>query len=275
MALLTNVLRENRKAYRADDLDYDEVVRAGSPMALFQDWLKTALEEQGNTEANSFCLSTVDAATLLPDARMVLCKDATDEGITFYSNYSSIKIKQIESTADRVGPHLGEGKHGAEGPCLGQAAATFYWHSTHRQVRFRGLLFKLPENESVDYFASRPFDSQLAAAISKQSQVLAAAPSTAISEEVEITAAHLRKEYQKLKTELQTEKERLTAANEAAGSDPADKPTVKLSVSTWGGLLLQPLFVEFWHGHSDRLHERVLFQRDSLTAPWKIQTLYP
>lgn len=48
-------------------------------------------------------------------------------------------------------------------------AATFYWEVLNRSVRIEGVAEKLPEEESVKYFHSRPVPSQIAACASNQS----------------------------------------------------------------------------------------------------------
>src|SRR5206468_5697878 len=53
-----------------------------------------------------------------------------------------------------------------------RAALVFYWRELDRQVRPRGTVERLPPEESDRYFATRPRQSQLAAAASPQSRSL-------------------------------------------------------------------------------------------------------
>lgn len=48
-------------------------------------------------------------------------------------------------------------------------AATFYWEVLNRSVRIEGHVEKLSEEESTNYFHSRPVPSQIAACTSYQS----------------------------------------------------------------------------------------------------------
>ncbi len=98
-------------------------------------------------------LSTVDEVGA-PDARMVLVRGADGDGFTFFTNYESVKSRQLESHP--------------------VAAATFGWLDLHRQVRLRGTI----ERVSADVRAtttSRPArgGSQIGAWASPQSQPLA------------------------------------------------------------------------------------------------------
>ena len=100
-------------------------------------------------EAMTLATATRDGA---PSARMVLLKDATDEGITFFTNYES-----------RKGGELAENPRGA---------IVLYWHPLGRQVRIEGAVERLPAAASDAYFASRPVGSRLSAAVSPQSAVV-------------------------------------------------------------------------------------------------------
>ena len=88
----------------------------------------------------------------LPSTRIVLLKDFSDKGLTFYTNYESRKARQIESNP--------------------QAAANFLWMPLQRQVNVIGRVERIPQAESLKYFLSRPLDSQLGAWTSPQSQVI-------------------------------------------------------------------------------------------------------
>ena len=100
-------------------------------------------------EAMTLATATRDGA---PSARMVLLKDATDEGITFFTNYESRKGAEL-----------------AENP---RAALVLYWHALGRQVRVEGDVERLAAAESDSYFESRPPGSRRSAAVSPQSRVI-------------------------------------------------------------------------------------------------------
>ncbi|HEY4331709.1 MAG TPA: pyridoxamine 5'-phosphate oxidase, partial [Ilumatobacteraceae bacterium] len=85
-------------------------------------------------------------------SRYVLARAVGVEGITFYTNYDSVKSVQIGITAN--------------------AAALFSWLQLHRQMRFRGTVERAAGSVSDAYFASRPRSSQIGAWASPQSTVL-------------------------------------------------------------------------------------------------------
>ncbi len=88
-----------------------------------------------------------------PDARVVLARGADERSLVFYTNFDSVKSRQLAAH-----PH---------------AAAVFAWLDLHRQVRLRGAIERVDDAESDAYFGSRPRGSQLGAWASPQSTVLA------------------------------------------------------------------------------------------------------
>ena len=97
-------------------------------------------------------LATVDADGL-PDCRMVLLKDVSPDGLTFYSNRQSDKGRHLEDQP--------------------QAALLFHWKSLRRQVRLRGRVEPVSAAEADAYFASRARESRIGAWASAQSRPLA------------------------------------------------------------------------------------------------------
>ena len=96
-------------------------------------------------------LATVDAEGL-PDARMVLCKQADERGLVFYTNIESAKGRELAAPP--------------------KAAALFHWKSLRRQARFRGSVALIPEADADAYYHSRPRVSQIGAWASQQSRAL-------------------------------------------------------------------------------------------------------
>lgn len=123
---------------------------AAEPLSLFREWMSEAVDA-GIPEANAVCLCTVDSRGD-PDARIVLVKDVSELGLTFYTNYESAKGRQLEAHR--------------------QAAMVFFWQPLRRQVRLRGSVAKISSDESDSYYSSRPRDSQLGAWASEQSREL-------------------------------------------------------------------------------------------------------
>ncbi|WP_041683205.1 pyridoxamine 5'-phosphate oxidase [Pusillimonas sp. T7-7] len=124
----------------------------------------------------------------------------------------------------------------AENP---NASLLFFWPELERQVRIEGVIEKASAAESDTYFQSRPLGSRIGAWVSPQSQPITRA-------ELEVRAAELTK---------------------SLGEQPA-RP------EHWGGYRLNPDRVEFWQGRPSRLHDRLVFQRDTNQA-WSHIRLAP
>lgn len=120
------------------------------PFIQFGIWLHEAFEN-GDEAANAFTLSTVNEFNE-PSSRIVLLRDVSHGGFTFFTNYASHKGRDIEKN-----------KH---------VSLLFFWKELQRQVRIDGTVEFLSEEESISYFSSRPRESQLAALASQQSEVI-------------------------------------------------------------------------------------------------------
>jgi pyridoxamine-phosphate oxidase len=134
---------ERDRPLRREDLDAD-------PVRQFVRWLEEA-RAAGIELAEAAALATAGGDGT-PSVRMVLVKDATDEGLTFYTSYESRKGQEL-----------------AENP---RAALLLYWHDLGRQARAEGSVETVGADESDAYFASRPLGSRLSAAVSPQSEVV-------------------------------------------------------------------------------------------------------
>lgn len=141
-------LRDRRVQYETAGLDHSDLV--ADPVHQFTAWYEQAAAA-GVAEPNAFTLSTIDNLGM-PNGRVVLARSVDDRGVTFYTNYSSAKSREMSATTT--------------------AAGTFAWLDLHRQVRFRGDVARLSAEESDAYFASRPRESQLGAWASPQSEVI-------------------------------------------------------------------------------------------------------
>lgn len=141
-------LRDRRVQYETAGLDRSDLV--ADPVHQFTAWYEQAAAA-GVAEPNAFTLSTIDNLGM-PNGRVVLARGVDDRGVTFYTNYSSAKSREMSATTT--------------------AAGTFAWLDLHRQVRFRGDVARLSAEESDAYFASRPRESQLGAWASPQSEVI-------------------------------------------------------------------------------------------------------
>ncbi len=117
----------------------------------------------------------------------------------------------------------------------------FYWGELSRQVRIKGVVEKLGAKISDEYFQSRPRDSQISAWASGQ------------SEWIENRDALIKKvdEFEK----------------KFAGKKGPRPPH-------WGGYVVKPSSMEFWQGRTNRLHDRILFEK-SKGEKWKISRISP
>ncbi len=119
-----------------------------SPIEMFATWFDQSEETAGAGEVNTMTLSTVSAAGEV-HARIVLLKQFSKDGFTFFTNYQSQKARDMEYSKK---------------VCL-----SFFWPTTERQVIIAGTVAKVPAAESDAYFATRPRASQLGAWASHQS----------------------------------------------------------------------------------------------------------
>lgn len=126
------------------DLDVDPVVQ-------LQAWLEAALAA-GTREPNAMTLATADADGT-PSARVVLLRGLDQEGLTWYTNRTSLKGRDLAANP--------------------RAAIVFHWELLQRQVRVAGDVSVVPDEEGAAYFAGRPRKSQLSAWASPQGQPMA------------------------------------------------------------------------------------------------------
>lgn len=139
-------LADMRVAYGGDD-DLEESDLADGWLALARVWLQQAIDAR-LPEPNAITLATVDADGR-PATRTVLCKELSESGVVFYTNYGSAKARHLESTPF--------------------ASATFPWIGIQRQLTVRGPVTRVSADETAAYWATRPRGSQLGAWASQQS----------------------------------------------------------------------------------------------------------
>jgi pyridoxamine 5'-phosphate oxidase len=146
-----------------------------------------------------------------------------EEGFVFYTNYTGRKSEDIRSNS--------------------KAAICFYWPALEKQVRIEGIVEKVSDEESDEYFNSRPHESRVGAWTSKQSATL--------------------ENRDKLLAELEANREKFK-------DEELTRPVF------WGGWRIKPYYIEFWQAGEYRIHNRVLFDREDVTySEWKKRLLYP
>lgn len=213
-----------RDEYRIGALEAEEV--ADGPLRAVRRWLDQAIAA-GLDEPTAVTLASVDANGR-PDARIVLLRGLDDRGAVWFTNRRSAKGRQLASVPF--------------------AAVVAYWPQLERQVRLRGPVSPLSDEESDAYFASRPRGSQLGAWASEQSQPVA--DRAALEQQVVEVEARF-----------------------AGGAVPRPEH--------WGGALLAPEVVELWQGRPSRLHDRIrctLLPGEVAThepSRWRIERLQP
>lgn len=192
-----------------------------NPIELFNDWLNLARQNEIN-DPEAMALATADK-NARPSVRMLLLKEANENGFKFHTNAQSQKGNEL-----------------LENPF---ASLCFYWKSLRKQVRVEGKIEPATTQEANEYFANRPYMRQIGAHASAQSRPL---ESRAVLEE---KIAILEKQYPE--------------------GSRIPRPDY------WQGYRLIPSKIEFWWDNPNRLHDRIVFSRESKDAPWTTQRLYP
>ncbi len=151
----------------------------------------------------------------------------------------TVLLKGIDEDSIRFYTNYGstKGKQLAENP---NASVTFHWAWLGRQVQMRGTVAKTSREDSKSYFHSRPRGSQLGALASDQS-----------------TPIESREHLEKVRGDLE--------AKFVGQEIPLPE--------NWGGYALTPKVIEFWQGRLDRMHDRVVYEKDART--WKRHRISP
>ena len=197
-------LENYRKSYDKSELKEENLL--ANPLDFFQKWFNEAEESQLVEEPNAMTISTVGVDGF-PKNRVVLLKKIKTEGFVFYTNYESEKGKAL-----------------AKNP---KVCLSFFWPALERQVIIKGEVVKISQQESEDYFNSRPEGSRLGAIVSHQSSPV---PNLSYLEE------------------------KLEELEEDYKNKEIKKPEY------WGGYLVKPFSFEFWQGRPNRLHDRFVYE---------------
>ena len=188
------------------------------PLVRISEWIEEAIKLEVPLP-HAMNLSTTDDIDQ-PSSRMVLLKSISDEGMVFYTDYESHKGKILQKNS--------------------KAALNFWWAKTDKQIRIEGVCIKTSDQESDEYFQSRPRGSQISASVSLQSKEI--------------------RNYENLVKEAKDLEKRSSGSN-------LKRP------SRWGGYKLIPNRIEFWKNEVNRLHRRELFILES--NKWRKTLLSP
>lgn len=133
-------------------LTNDDFTQSSDPFELFTTWMTDAEVSELN-DANAMSVATVDKDGM-PNVRILLLKDFSIDGFTFYGNLESTKGQEILASK--------------------KVALCFHWKSLRRQVRIRGGVTQVSEADADEYYNSRPRGSRVGAWASSQSRELLA-----------------------------------------------------------------------------------------------------
>jgi pyridoxamine 5'-phosphate oxidase len=120
------------------------------PIELFKAWMEEAKKTELN-DPNALALATSDKDNN-PSVRMVLLKDFSKDGFTFYTNLNSQKGNELKDNP--------------------KAAMCFHWKSLLRQIRITGQIKKVSDKVADEYYNTRGYESRIGAWASKQSTIL-------------------------------------------------------------------------------------------------------
>jgi pyridoxamine 5'-phosphate oxidase len=206
-----------RREYTREYLDESDL--HPNPIVQFRRWFEDAVAA-GVLEPNAMTLATATPEGR-PSARVVLLKAFDERGFTFHTNYESRKGREVEAN-----PY---------------AALVLHWAPLERQVRIEGCVERVSEEESDEYFRTRPMGARLGAWVSQQSEVVANRA------ELETRLRDLERQYRE--------------------GDVPRPPH-------WGGCRVIPHVLEFWQGRPNRLHDRFRYRRTDEDG-WILERLAP
>jgi pyridoxamine 5'-phosphate oxidase len=206
-----------RKEYTRSGLKESDV--ASDPIEQFRSWFDEVLAADLH-EPNAMTLATATPEGR-PSARVVLLKGFDERGFVFYTSYVGRKSEELETNPN--------------------CALVFYWGELERQVRVEGRASRVSEEESDEYFGSRPRGSQLGAWASEQSRPVEGRGA------LEERLRGLEAEYE--------------------GREVPRPPF-------WGGYQVEPEVIEFWQGRENRLHDRLVYRRSD-NGEWGRERLQP
>ena len=206
-----------RNEYLSDGLHRKDLHE--NAIEQFTIWFRHACEAK-LLEPNAMTLATA-GADARPTQRTVLLKKYDERGFVFFTNYGSNKASQIE-----------------ENP---EVSLLFPWIALERQVIISGRAAKISHAETLNYFVTRPLESQLGTWTSTQSGVISSRKA------LQMKLAEVKRKFKDGKVPLP---------------------------SFWGGYRVEARSVEFWQGGAGRLHDRFLYTLNA-DRSWEIERRAP
>lgn len=200
----------------------DGIFAGDDPVAIAARWLAEATASEAE-DANAIALATVDTDGL-PNVRMVLLKEIEvgQGAFVFYTNFDGTKGQELAATP--------------------KAAFVMHWKSLRRQIRVRGEVERVPDEQADAYYNSRSLQSRLGAWASAQSRPLDSR-ATLMAKVAKVTATK--------------------------GVSPERPPF-------WGGFRIRPVEIELWADGAFRLHDRFRFTRAAAcNGRWDVTRLNP
>ena len=211
-------LSSYRKDYSKHILDEENT--PSNPFTLFNQWYNESEKTLYNKEINSMVLNTIGNDGF-PKGRLVLLKYFSEEGFVFFTNYRSEKSLSMLNN--------------------NKVSLTFFWQESERQIIIKGKAEKTSEKLNENYFKIRPFESKIAAHVSKdQSSVIS-------------SREFIDKDFIDLCSKFKDK----------------DVPRPEY----WGGYIVKPVEYEFWQGRKNRLHDRIKYSVNN--AKWEKYRLSP
>ena len=189
------------------------------PVVQFRRWYAEA-EAAGEQQPDSMVVATATAGGE-PDARVVLLRGVDDDGFRFFTNLESAKGRTLAANP--------------------RAACLFHWRTLQRQVRARGPVEAVPDEDADAYWHARPRPSRISAWASEQS--------TPIGSRRELDA-------------------RGDAFAARFGDGDVPRPPF------WGGYRVVVEELELWQHRDDRFHDRLRYSRSS-DGGWRLERLQP
>lgn len=189
-----------------------------APYKIFSTWYEEAKKfEDSYPNAFTLATSTPDG---VPSARTILLKRILPEGFVFFTNYNSQKSEEL---LENPNVHM-----------------LFYWKSTKKQIRVRGVIGKASDEISDEYWATREYDSNINSALSQQS-------------------SQIKDDFD---------------YNKALAALKKEHPSSISRPENWGGFVINPQYFEFWKNGENRWHKREVFSLND-ESDWESQLLYP